>query len=127
MFKKIPNFLLRILGELNVAFSRIDIDVASNDRLVIDVNTRKIVAVKAARTISSSGRILARFETIQSITVEHFTNGRRLAWWMVSLQLVGGRKIRIGKSLDGVQVSVVAAHLGTVTGKSVCSSSKVGW
>lgn len=127
MLKKISNALLLIFGELFAAFSRIDIDEKSDRRLAIDVNTRKIVADRAEQTVCSSGRLVARFATIQSIDFEHFVNGKNFAWWIVSLQLVGGRKIRIGKSVNGAQLSIVAAHLSTLTGKRVRAFSRVGW
>ena len=127
MFTKISNAFRLVFGELFAALSRIDIDMESDECLVIDVNTRKIFVDKTKRSVSSSDRLIAKFETIQSIDVEHFVNGKRFEWWVVSLQLVGGRKIRICKSVDGVQLAIVAAHLGTVTGNSVRAFSRVGW
>lgn len=44
---------------------------------------------------------------------------RAQAAMLVSLQLLGGRRLRIGRTADEVQASIVAAHLSTILGKGV--------
>jgi hypothetical protein len=96
MFRRILDAIVFVFGNLFVAFSRIEIDAESCDYLAVDVNTTKIIADKANLMITSSGRLLARFDAIQSINIEHFVNGKRFEWWVLSLQLQGDQKVRIG-------------------------------
>ncbi len=120
MFEQLVNLFFPIFGNFFAVFSRIKIHTETPNRLVLDVNTRLIVLDKILQIVSSSGQLLTKFDAIQSIDIDHFTNGSRGEWWVISLQLVD-RKLRIGQTVDGVQSSIVAAHLSTITGKKVRS------
>jgi hypothetical protein len=120
------SFLQALASLLAVAFSRvfvasswIKIEAQSSDRLVLNANSRPIVADKLSRIISAYGRPIARFDAIDTIDVQHFTNGKRFEWWVVSLNLFGQHNIRIGGAVDDVQASIAAAALSTITGKRV--------
>ena len=115
----LASFLAVTFSRVFVAFSWIKIEAHSPDRLVLNANSRPIVADKPSRMISAYGRPIARFEVIDAIDVRHFTNGKRFEWWVVSLHLLGQHTIRIGSTVDDVQASLVAAALSTVTGKRV--------
>jgi len=115
----LASFLAVTFSRVFVAFSWIKIEAQSPDRLVLNANSRSIVADKPSRMISAYGRPIARFEVIDAIDVRHFVNGKGFEWWVVSLHLSGQHTIRIGSTVDDVQASLVAAALSTVTGKRV--------
>ena len=115
----LASFLAVSFSRVFVAFSWITIEVQDPDRLVLNANSRPIVADRPSRMISAYGRPIARFEAIDTIDIQHFTNGKRFEWWVVSLHLLGQRKIRVGSTVDDVQASLAAAALSTVTGKRV--------
>ena len=83
------------------------------------MRTAVIVADKLSRMISAYGRPIASFDSIDTIDIKHFTNGKRFEWWIVSLHLLGQRTIRIGGAVDDLEASRAAAGLSTITGKRV--------
>jgi len=117
--KQIWQALVAALGQFFAAYSWIEIVEEKKDRLVLSVNTRHVIADNVSRLVSAAGRSVASFEAIQSVEVQHCRNGKRLEWWVVSLHLLGGRRLRIGRTADEVQASIVAAHLSTILGKGV--------
>ena len=117
--RALASFLAVTFSRIFVAFSWIKIEAQGPDRLVLNANSRPIVADKSSRLISAYGRPIARFEAMDAIEVQHFTNGKRFEWWVVSLNLVGQHKIRIGSAVDDVQASIAAAAFSTITGKRV--------
>ena len=62
---------------------------------------------------------MASFSSVNAIEVKHFVNGKRFEWWVLSLRLRASKQIFIGRSTDDVQVSVAAARIAKVTGKTV--------
>ncbi len=124
IFEQISAFIRAILGHLFTAFSRIEIDDESSDHLVLDVNTRKIILDKQTRTVSSSNRLLAKFEVVRSIDIEHHNKDDKGECWVLNLHLTGDKYVRIGKTKDGLQASISAAHISTITGKDVRALSK---
>lgn len=117
--KQIWQALISALGQFFATYSWIEIVEDKQDRLVLSVNTRHVIADKISRLVSAAGRTVASFEAIQSIEVQHCRNGKRLEWWVVSLRLLSERRLRIGRTSDEVQASIAAAHLGTILGKDV--------
>lgn len=120
MFKQLFNIFFPVIDNFQAILSRIEIQTETPDRLVLRANSRMIALDKASQTLSSPGQVLARFDAIESIDVEHFRSGTKGEWWSISLQLTD-RKIEIGKTIDGTQASILAAHISTITGKQVRS------
>ena len=75
--------------------------------------------------VSRSGKVVASFGSVQTVDVEHFVNGKRFEWWVLSLALQG-KKLFIGRSTDGADISIAAAHAAAVMSKRVKSIERVG-
>ena len=121
LFQAIAQTLRALFGQAFVTFSWIEIEEDRPDRLVLNINTRRVVVDRVTRLISCSGRSITTFSSIQSIDVKHCRGSRGLEWWVVGLRLLGDRTERIGNAADEAQASIAAAHLSTVTGKPVRS------
>ncbi|MFS2037050.1 hypothetical protein ACEN8I_23705 [Polaromonas sp. CT11-55] len=119
LLQAVASVLTVALSNVFVVFSWIKIEAQSPDRLVLNASSREIVADKLSRMISAYGRPIASFDSIDTIDVKHFINGRKFEWWVVSLHLFGQRTIRIGRAVDGFEASRAAASLSTITGKRV--------
>lgn len=124
-------FLKRILaflpGGLLVALSTIAIEHEDSERLVLDSDGWLIEFNKASRLMSRSGTLVASFESILSVDVEHYVNGKRFEWWVLNLTLKGGKKIFVGRSTDSAEVSITAAHIADAMSKRVRAIEKVGF
>ena len=123
MFEQISNLFFPLFAYFHAAGSRVKIQTDTPYRLVLEVNFRQIVLDKRSQLVSSSGKLLARFDDIQAIELIHQINGtgqRKGEWWVVHLRLAG-QNIRIGQTIDDVQASIVAAHMSKITGKPVRS------
>jgi len=105
-------------GSLLVEFSRIEIEREDKDRLTLDSDGRQIVFDKRLQLISHAGKPVASFSGLDSIEVTFFDNGRN-QWWTLCLMLRGRRKLAMGRSSDGTEVSIAGAHIATITGKPV--------
>lgn len=113
-------------GSILVAFSDIEIEREDENRLVLNADGWLVAFDKPSQAVSYSGKRVASFSSVTSIEVEHFINGKRFEWWVLSLKLQGGKKLSIGRSTDGTQVSIAAAHAATITGKGVHAVEGVG-
>lgn len=114
-------------GGFLVALSHIVIDEEAGGRLVLDVNGGQVSFDQQSRVVSFFGGRLVSFSSIASIELVHFTNGKRFEWWELGLQLQGGKRLRVGRSTDGTEAAIVAAHVATITGKRVCALERVGF
>jgi hypothetical protein len=121
--KRILSFLP---GGLLVALSFVAIESEGEDSLVLSADGWLVEFNKASQLVSCSGKLVASFRSVQTVNVEHFVNGKRFEWWVLSLALHGGKKIFVGRSTDGVEVSIAAAHAATVMNKHVKSIERVG-
>lgn len=122
----IKRLLAFMPGGLLVALSRIEIEDESENKLVLSADGWPIVFDGASQVVSHSGQPVAAFASFETVDIAHFVNGKRFEWWVLSLTLRGGKKLALGRSTDGVQVSIVAAHTATFTGKRVRTVERVG-
>jgi len=122
----IKRLLAFMPGGLLVALSQIEIDDENETELLLSADGWPIVFDRSSQVVSHSGQSVAAFSSIETVDIAHFINGKRFEWWVLSLTLRGGKKIALGRSTDGVQVSIVAAHTATITGKSVRTVERVG-
>lgn len=106
-------------GSMLVALSRIEIKSEDENRLVLNADGWLVAFDKRTQIVSYSGKPVASFSSVGSIDITHFTNGKRLEWWVLSLKLRGGKTLAIGRSTDGAQTSIAAAHAATITGITV--------
>ena len=111
---------------LFVALSQIEIEEESEYKLLLSADGWPIVFDKSTNVISHSGRTVATLSSVESVDIAHFINGKRFEWWVLSLTLRGGKTLPLGRSTDGVQVSIAAAHTATITGKLVRTVERVG-
>jgi hypothetical protein len=122
----IKRLLAFMPGGLFVALSQIEIEHETENRLVLSADGWPIIFDRSSRVVSHSGQIVAAFSSFETVDITHFVNGKRFEWWVLSLTLRGGKKLALGRSTDGIQVSMVAAHTATITGKRVCTAERVG-
>ena len=123
-------FIKRILaflpGGLLVALSTITVEHEDKDGLVLDSDGWLTEFNKASKLVSRSGTLVASFGQILSVDIEHYINGKRFEWWILNLTLQGGKKLFIGRSTDGVEVSIAAAHVAEAVNKRVRAVERVG-
>ncbi len=122
----IKRLLAFMPGSIFVSLSHIAIEDESDDKLVLSADGWPIVFDGMTKVISHSDHIVAAFASVEAINIAHFINGKRFEWWVLSLTLRGGKRLSLGRSTDGVQISIVAAHAATITGKPVRSVERVG-
>ncbi len=113
-------------GSFLVAYSKIEIEKEDQHGLVLNADGWFFVFDKRSRMVALAGKPVASFAAVEIIEIEHFTNGKRGEWWVLNLSLRGGRKIRIGRAVDGTQVSISAAHIAEIVGKPVCAVQRWG-
>ncbi len=108
------------------ALSDVEIEKEDQNTLELLADGWRVTFDKPSQAVTYSGRQVASFSSLDSIDVAHFVNGRRFEWWVLSLRVRGGKKLRVGRSTDGAQISVVAAHAARITGKAVRAVEGVG-
>lgn len=123
LFKRLLAFLP---GGILVPLSQIEIEIDTKDRLELSADGWPIVFERSSQVVSHSGRVVARFSSVETVDIAHFINGKGFEWWVLSLVLRGSKKIALGRSTDGVQISIVAAHAATILGKNVRTVERVG-
>lgn len=114
-------------GSMLVAFSQIEIESEDENRLVLSADGWPVAFDKRSQVVSYSGKPVASFSSVDSVDIAHFINGKRFEWWVLSLRLRGGKTLAIGRSTDGAQVSIAAAHAATITGRTVRAVRGVGF
>lgn len=99
-----------------------DIEIVEQQgpRLVWRSGGREVVADQRLRAVLSNGRVLARFDAIQSVDIlQHHRGNDTPEIWSVNLGMGGRPRVRVGRCNDATDASILAAHLGTLTGKKV--------
>ncbi|NRR33476.1 hypothetical protein HSX11_25200 [Oxalobacteraceae bacterium] len=122
----LKRFLALMPGSLLVALSQIEIEDENENGLVLSADGWPITFDKRSQVVSCYGQPAVTFSSIESVVLAHFTNGKRFEWWVLSLMLRGGKTLAIGRSTDGAQASIVAAHVATITAKRVSAVKRVG-
>jgi hypothetical protein len=97
----------------------IEIIEQQDTRLVWHTGGRETVADQRLRAVMSNGRVLARFDAIESIDIRRTQRGDAPEMWDVSLHLAARSRVRVARSTDATDASILAAHLSTITGKKV--------
>jgi hypothetical protein len=93
------------------------------DRLIVLVNRRRIVADRATKSVKAGERLLAPFKAIMSIEIRFSQQSDEPETWVVSLCLLRGRKVEVWRTRDDLEASLLAAKLSTITEKEVVSVS----
>lgn len=114
-------------GSILVGLSDIEIEKENENRLVLNADGWLVTFDKPPETVSYAGRMVASFASVDSINIQHFINGKRFEWWVLSLKLRTGKRLTIGRSIDSVQISIAAAHAATIMGKNVRTIKGVGF
>jgi hypothetical protein len=114
-------------GSILVTLSSIDIEDEDDDRLLLNADERLIELKKSSQMVAYAGGPFLHFASIESVNVTRFVNGKRFEWYVLSFRLRGGGNLTIGRSTDGVQVSIIAAHIAGLTGRSVRAIEKTGF
>lgn len=122
----VKRLLAWLPGSMLVAFSQIEIESEDKNRLVLSADGWPVVFDKRSQVVSFSGKPVASFSSVDSVDIAYFINGKRFEWWVLRLRLRGGKTLAIGRSTDGAQVSIVAAHAATITGRAVRAVNGVG-
>jgi hypothetical protein len=122
-----PKKLLAFMpGSFLAVLSAVEIEREDQHRLVLNADGWIVGFDKPSQVVTYSGKPVASFSTVEAVGVQHFVNGKRFEWWVLSLKLRGGKKLSIGRSTDGAQISIAAAHAASVMEKSVLATQGVG-
>jgi hypothetical protein len=113
-------------GSFLAVLSDVEIEREDQNQLVLNADGWLVGFDKPSQVVSYSGRSVASFSTVEAVGVQHFVNGKRFEWWVLSLKLRGGKKLSVGRSTDGAQISIAAAHAASIMGKSVLATQGVG-
>ncbi|UUZ47807.1 hypothetical protein LP420_32605 [Massilia sp. B-10] len=113
-------------GSLLVAMSHIEVEEKNEGRLVLNADGWPFSFERASQRISRAGQHVAAFAAVDSVDLAHFKNGKRFEWWVLSLQLRGGKTLTIGRSTDGAEASLAGASVATITGKQVRALERPG-
>jgi len=90
--------------------------------LLLSSDGRSVVVNRRFRTVKSGATVLIGFDEIKSIDVTyHRRNRGRPEYWSVGLNRNWYSSVRIGRTLDKTEASIVGARLSTYTGKKVRS------
>lgn len=126
MALSLKKFLAFMPGSFLAALSAVEIEREDQHQLVLNADGWIVGFDKPSQVVSHSGRPVASFSTVEAVGVQHFVNGKRFEWWVLSLKLRGGKTLSIGRSTDGAQISIAAAHAASMLGKSVLATQGVG-
>jgi hypothetical protein len=72
-----------------------------------------------SRAITRDGRVLARYDAIRWVRISERKDEDGTMSWSVMLEIGLLRNVVIGRTCDGADASIAAAHFATVTGKKV--------
>lgn len=120
-----------MLGWLRNLFSGLDdllmssheLELLESDENFVRIRSQgeDIVADGRLRIVRRGATTLVRFEQIRSIDLRHHRGDEDAEHWTVSLHLSWYSQVFIGRTTDSAEASIVAAHLGTITGHRVLS------
>jgi hypothetical protein len=88
-------------------------------RLVLKSARGRFTFDQARRAVLRRDRTLARFDEIRSIDLQTRTVDSDMYFWSLWLARERCSRIYIGRTIDDVQASIVAARIATLTGKPV--------
>ena len=106
---------LRVFG----APDGLEILADENDRFVVLIGQRELVADKVSRQVLSGGRVIAPFKAITAIEVAYIRKNDDYKVWEVSLRILRDRRVSIARLGDDTDASILAARLSTATGAKV--------
>jgi hypothetical protein len=97
-------------------------------RMVVESGGKQIVVNKRYRSVKTGAKVLALFDKIRfiDITYHEAIDYGEVDTWTVTLNLNWRSSVKIGRTEDEADASIVAARLGTMTGKKVRALSKWG-
>lgn len=116
------DFMRALAGEAtDLLAPSIGIEIVEQDdrRLVTLSERRQVVVDKRFGTVKCGTKVLALFDAIQSIDIQHQHDDGGTEAWNVSLYLSWYARVQIGRTGDATEASIVAARLSTITGKKV--------
>jgi len=93
------------------------------ERLVVKSARGVFSFDRLRRAVLRKDRILVRFEEIDSIDLQTAPLRGNNTHWSVWLVSERGSRLYIGRTIDDVQASIVAAHIAKVTGKPVIANT----
>lgn len=114
-------FLKSLLRDMTRALTRsLEVIEHTENQLVIWSDRGPMTFNGNYKTISRSGRVIARFEPIRQVELRPFKDdyGHARAW-AVRLRINWWRSLHVGRTHDDATASICAAHIGTITGKPV--------
>jgi len=76
--------------------------------------------------ILQNSRLVASFSTVERIELRQVQRAHEPLRWEIGLRLEGDRHVRVGLSPEPEEASIVAAHIGTATGKPVSVNPTMG-
>jgi hypothetical protein len=98
-------------------------------KLVIEAETPASLSVRNGRTLTVFDRLsrsvtqgkrqVASFGSIHQVRIDEQPGDDGAFAWSVNLELAGSRVVPIGRTRDGSEASVAAAHIATITGTRV--------
>jgi hypothetical protein len=123
LFQRIFNWLFVEDPSLLAPASSFKIVQQDDLVLVLQSGSRRLVFNKRYRSVKDGTKLLAQFDAIESIDLCHRPDSDGAPeCWSVSLNLKGWfSSVYIGVTCDDVDASIIAARIGTMTGKRVRS------
>jgi len=118
-------FIRSLFAEAKSVLSSVcEIEMVSEDasQLVLQSSDRNTVINKRHRTVKTGTELLARFDEIKFIDITRHLNDNGSDSWSVSLSLSWFSSVNIGRTTDDTNASIVAARIGTITGKKFVTS-----
>jgi hypothetical protein len=91
------------------------------DRLVVKSARGRFAFDQARQAVLRKNRILASFDEIKSIDLKTVRIDRNNYHWSLWLSRDRRSRIYIGRTIDDVQASIVAAHISKMTGRPVAA------
>ena len=117
--KQALRFPVSDIGQLLSSSPTIKIVEHSDRHLILSSEGRRVVIDKRFKTVKSGSKVLAHFDSVQSIDLRLDRCNDGPDTWTVSLYLGLLSRVHIGRSNDDTEASICAAHCSTVTGKKV--------
>lgn len=119
------NLLRRAYEEIEGFFrswNSISVGEPGESELILSHGRRSIVVDRRFGTVKSGTSVLTRFDEIKSIDITHHRRNRnRPEYWSICLNVSWYSSVRVGKTLDKTEASIVGAQLSRYTKKKVRS------
>ena len=98
----------------------------SPDGLTIEYGTRVTVFNRRTGTVHQGSHLVATFPSITSVELQQLQRARESPRWEVRLRLDSGGDFKVGDTPEPEEASIIAAHIGTATGKPVSIDPRLG-